>query len=255
MPPRFTIITVVLNGEQYIRRCVESVLKQDFESFEYLIIDGISRDKTLEIVGEYAEDARMKVVSEKDKGIYDAMNKGIRMARGEWIFFLGFDDYLLDTGILSRVDAQIRQTPCDFFYGKVQWGDTGRFFGHEVRANDLKNHFMCHQAVFVKKSVFDRIGLFDVKYKLNADAVFIIQCFHNEHIRTQFADLAIAYFSIGGLSQTRTDQQFVKYKYTLFQELSALEQLKKYYFLYKPDWFRPTLWWRRLRQNYRKDFA
>lgn len=255
MSPRFTIITVVLNGKQYIRRCVESVLQQDFDDFEYLIIDGKSSDKTLAIVGEYAQDTRLKVVSEKDKGIYDAMNKGIGIASGEWIYFLGYDDYLLHDGVLSAVAAQIRQTPCDFFYGKVQWGDTGRFFGHEVSANDLKKHFMCHQAVFVKKSLFEQIGLFDLKFKLNADAVFIIQCFQRPQIRTQFSDLAIAYFSISGLSQTRTDQQFVKYKYTFFQQLNALEQMKKYYFLYKPDWLRPTLWWRKLRQNYRKDFS
>ncbi len=255
MSPRFTIITVVLNGEQYIRRCVESVLQQDLDDFEYLIIDGKSSDKTLAIVGEYAQDTRLKVVSEKDKGIYDAMNKGIGIASGEWIYFLGYDDYLLHGGVLSAVAAQIRQTPCDFFYGKVQWGDTGRFFGHEVSANDLKKHFMCHQAVFVKKSLFEQIGLFDLKFKLNADAVFIIQCFQRPQIRTQFSDLAIAYFSISGLSQTRTDQQFVKYKYTFFQQLNALEQMKKYYFLYKPDWLRPTLWWRKLRQNYRKDFS
>ena len=112
--PFFTIITVVLNGDKFLERSIKSVLNQSFENFELLIIDGKSTDNTLEIVRKFANDKRLKCTSESDSGIYDAMNKGIHKAKGEWIYFLGYDDFLIDNDVLQEFANAIKTDQPDF---------------------------------------------------------------------------------------------------------------------------------------------
>lgn len=238
--PFFTIITVVLNGEKHIERCIKSVVNQTFIDFEYLIIDGKSSDATNEIISNYTNDNRIRHYSETDFGIYDAMNKALKLSNGNWIYFLGYDDYFIDNNVLFDISNSIKTNVPDIIYGKVIWGETNHEFGKSVQLNDLKNEFICHQSIFIQKKIFKQVGDFDLKFKYNADAHLIIRCFHLKTIKTLFVDRVIAYYNIEGVSTLNTDDQFVKYKYTFFNSLTFIERIKKYYFLYKPKWFKPS---------------
>lgn len=238
--PFFSIITVVLNGDKFLERSIKSVLNQYYENFELLIIDGKSTDNTLEIVRKFANDKRLKCTSESDSGIYDAMNKGIQKAKGEWIYFLGYDDFLIDNEVLQEFANAIKTDQPDFIYGKVIWGESNQIFGKSMTINDLKKGYICHQSIFVRKNTFSLTGYFDTKFKYNADAQFVIKCFQLENFKIKFLDRIVAYYHTDGVSSTNVDDNFVKYKYTFFHQLSLLEKIKKYYFLYKPNWFKPS---------------
>lgn len=237
--PFFSIITVVRNGENLIGRCLNSVLQQKFQDFEFLLIDGQSTDGTLDVIARYDDD-RIKLTSEADKGIYDAMNKAVAIARGQWVYFLGHDDYLFDDSVLQDIFDEVTSKPLDLIYGVVKWGDTDSTFGKEVTLEDLKHSFICHQALFVRKELFAQVGHFDLKYRFNADAHFIIRCFHLSQLKKQFIPRIIAYYATDGASSLNVDASFVRDKYSFFEKLSFLEKIKRTYFMLKPSWFKPS---------------
>src|SRR5688500_6210639 len=117
--PTFSIIIPTLNSEAHIKRCLESVLNQSFPNFEILIMDGLSVDRTLSIVKQ-ENDARITTYSEKDLGIYDAMNKGITLANGKWLYFLGSDDVLYDNDVFQDVVQLLEKTNCNVLYGDIE---------------------------------------------------------------------------------------------------------------------------------------
>ena len=120
--PFFSIIIPTYNSAQTLKVCLDSVLGQTYDNFEILIIDGNSKDKTLEIIENYSalNISRFKWVSEKDKGIYDAMNKGIKLAKAEWLYFLGSDDKIFDIELLKQIVSNItNKNKVDVFYGNV----------------------------------------------------------------------------------------------------------------------------------------
>jgi glycosyltransferase involved in cell wall biosynthesis len=246
--PFFSIITVVRNGENLIDRCVSSVLAQKFKAFEYLILDGQSTDGTLAKITAF-EDGRITLVSEADAGIYDAMNKAVDLAKGQWVYFLGHDDYLFDENVLQDISDEISRQKPDIVYGVVQWGDYDRTFGKEVVLNDLKNDFICHQAIFVRRDLFRLVGKFELKFRYNADAQFIIKCFHQHQLKKHFVPRTIAYYATDGASSLNVDDQFVKYKYSFFEKLTLLEKVKKFYFMVKPTWFKPSRIFKKKRRH------
>ena len=120
---QITVVTVCLNAEDLIERTIRSVATQSFEAFEYLIIDGCSRDKTLTIAEKYAPYFRKrgityKILSEKDAGIYDAMNKSLKYPRGEWIIFMNAGDTFYDRGVLAKYSSEMTGK-VDVIYGDV----------------------------------------------------------------------------------------------------------------------------------------
>lgn len=206
--PYITIIIPTYQAETTLQACLDSVLCQDFKDFEILIMDGGSTDRTLEIAkAAGGRDARIRLVSERDKGIYDAMNKGIRMARGTWVFFLGSDDFLFEPTTLSTVFPGYEDA--DFIYGNVV-GDTykGAYDG-QFDYEKLLRRNISHQAIFYRRTVFDKIGDYNLRYKGHADWDLNIRLFKDKDIRIRYIGGIIARFGPFGLS-SRHDIPFLQ---------------------------------------------
>jgi glycosyltransferase involved in cell wall biosynthesis len=219
--PFISLITATLNASKTLRGCIESIAQQTYPNFEHLIIDGYSTDNTMEIVKEYAQKyPHIKYISEKDKGIYDAMNKGIEMAQGEWIYFLGADDRLFDDSVLMRIFDGHRKymvEEADFVYANVLLGDTGTVYDGIFDVIKLYNNNICHQCIFVKRNVFDKKGIFSLKYPVLADYYFNLLCFTDDSIRKEYLNIIIAYFALNGASGAVKDP-FENEKFDLFKK-------------------------------------
>lgn len=166
-----TIITVCYNSDKTIAQTIESVLHQTYRDIEYIIVDGNSADHTMEIVKSYCSkfNGRMKVVSEPDEGIYDAMNKGIRMATGELIGIINSDDFYEPDAVTKMVEVY-RKGMCAVLYGEIrslvdEKEESISLLSHEF----LDRRMIRHPACFVTKSAYEKYGLFDTKYCCVAD--------------------------------------------------------------------------------------
>jgi len=195
--PLVTIITIVFNGEKTIQRTIESVKEQTYSNIEYVIIDGGSTDKTIEIVKRNeANIAFWK--SEKDKGISDAFNKGIEVSRGSIIGFLNADDwYNPDT--IERIVPYFDEF--SVVYGDVQFWD-GSESKHRTYADHNKLNqgmTLAHPAVFIKRSMYERYGLFNLEFKIAMDYEFIAKLYFNKESFYSINDILVN-MSLGGLS-------------------------------------------------------
>jgi len=201
---KISVITVCYNSESCIENAVKSVMSQTYKDVEYIIIDGKSTDKTLELLSKYKHNIS-KIISEKDTGIYDAMNKGIEHATGDIIYFLNSDDYLYDKNVLRDVvSVFIKDEKLLLVYGDVIYqnseNDTRelRSFRHVSRKNLLYEN-LCHQAVFARRSLFREIGCFDISYKIVADYDWLLKVFNSFHPRVFNFNRIIAVFTYGGM--------------------------------------------------------
>ena len=197
---KFSIITVCFNSGKTIRKTFESVLNQTVTDYEYIVVDGASTDDTLEIIKEYEPkfNGRMCYVSEPDKGIYDAMNKGIRMAQGEIIGIVNSDDYY-ETDALEKLIPYL-ENPADVYYGII------RTFNEEgevaiLRHSHLswKNTSVQHPAFFVSKQAYEKYGLFDLQYKISADHELALR-FIKANARFVPVNAVLTNYSLGGVS-------------------------------------------------------
>lgn len=171
---KFSVITVCYNEEKVIRETIESVLNQRWENFEYIIIDGASKDATVEIVSEYAkEDNRIRLYSARDGGIYNAMNKGIQYSQGDFLHFLNARDVFYDYDVLKKVAEVIVDSQADIVIGdivkKTESGLTKSSYvvGKELLENLKKGVKVCHQAIFASKDSLE--NGFDEQFKICAD--------------------------------------------------------------------------------------
>ena len=218
--PKISIITPTLNAEKNIRDCILSVAGQHYKNIEHIIIDGGSTDGSLEIVRNLKEEYPfIRWVSEKDGGIYEGMNKGIDIAQGDWIYFLGSDDAFYNDKVLEDVfvDRQKTVANADFVYGNVLWGGTGKVYDGIFDMAKLYRRNICHQAIFVRKDLFKRTGRFNTDYRVLADWYFNALCFIDPQVRKTYIDLLIAKYSAAGLS-SRKDDMFLK---EIFRERNA----------------------------------
>jgi glycosyltransferase involved in cell wall biosynthesis len=200
----FSIIIPTYNSANTLKRCLDSIVNQNFNSFEVLIIDGLSTDLTMTIVESYNED-RFRIISELDKGIYDAMNKGIGLAKGEWIYFFGSDDFFHDSLVLQKVTEFISDSNVEVLYGNVISDKfQGRYDGifDEYKILD-KN--ICHQSIFYKRSVFEKLGVYNLKYKVCADWDFNMQWLLSPLITNLYADIIVADYADNGFSSKEYD--------------------------------------------------
>jgi len=198
---KVSIIIVCLNSAKTIRRSLESVRLQTFKQFEVIVVDGVSVDETLQVVSEF-KDIITTVVSEKDKGIYDAMNKGVSLVSGDIVFFLNSDDAFYDSRVLADVVAKFeRNSSIDMLYGNVVFNDKGkltkRIYSH-INKRTLEFESLCHQAVFARRSLFDKVGLFNLKFRTNADYDWLIRVFLSGATCIWF-DRIISLFNLGGM--------------------------------------------------------
>lgn len=198
---KFSIITVTYNSEKVLEKTILSVINQSCKDYEYIIIDGNSTDNTVAIIRQY-EKHLTSWLSETDNGIYDAMNKGIRLASGRWIIFMNSGDEFADSNVLqSVVDATLNDDKSDILYGDigVRRGDELVLRTSIPPCNKQRMHF-CHQAAFTKTILMKEM-LFDTRYKMSADLHFFKRCFHGGKC-FRYLGAPIAVFDTNGVSNT-----------------------------------------------------
>ncbi len=203
---KISIITICYNSEKTIKDTIESVLSQTYPDVEYIIIDGRSKDGTLDIVKKYSSQIA-EIISEPDKGIYDAMNKGIKKATGEIIGIINSDDFYCNKDIIATVVNQFKKTGVDACYGNIQYIDRDniekkvRFWrAGEYRKEKLRSGWiMPHPAFFVKRSVYEKYGLFNLDFKIAADYELMLR-FLLRHITLSYIDETLVSMREGGTS-------------------------------------------------------
>lgn len=204
-PNSISVIIATYNAEKFLKRALDSVYNQSFKNIECIVVDGGSTDKTLDILNEYTEYG-IKYISEKDKGIFDALNKGIKLAKNTWIYVLGADDELLPNGF-SHFFSIDNYENYDIIYGNTidRYED-----GHlrEPQSKDYKlvryQMFCCHQGMLMKKEMIDNLGGFDLSFPLEADYDLTLRAYLNNYKFKQIKS-PIAYFSLQGATGKRTD--------------------------------------------------
>lgn len=195
-----SVITPTRNAQETLERCLCSVSHQNFASWEHWILDAVSSDRTVEIAQQAAtRDARVRVISEPDEGIYDAMNKGIHLARGEWVYFLGADDELFDAEVLARMLTQ-QNADCDVLYGNVLRVPRQDVYDGPFDLGKLLTRNICHQAIFYRRELFHRLGGFDLRFPVLADWEFNLRCMLDQAVRFRHVDEVVARFRLGGVS-------------------------------------------------------
>lgn len=199
MQPTLSVIIVTFNAETQIERAIQTVLAQTFKNLELIIIDGASTDNTVSKIQLFNQ-SKIRWTSEPDTGIYDAMNKGVAMASGEWVYFLGSDDVLLDESVFHSVFSTFDTTGIQIIYGNVisksfKGKYDGRFTYKKLLSKNLP-----HQAAFYRRSLFQSIGQFNTKFKLHADWDFNLRCFEN-NVTSHYTETVVAEFGAGGASR------------------------------------------------------
>lgn len=213
--PLISIITVVLNGAATLERCIKSVICQNFNDFEYVIVDGGSSDGSIEIIKKY-ESALACWVSQHDKGVYDAMNKAVSMARGHWVYFLGADDQLLD-GFATV--ANCLKDDSTLYYGNVYRPIVDRIYDGKFSAYKLACRNICHQSIFYPRCIWEKYS-YDLKYPSLADYELNLRCFADGDIKFEYIPATIAVFSDeGGISARLVDVTFEKDKLLLIKDV------------------------------------
>ncbi len=208
--PLFSIIVPTLNVAGTLRACLHSIAGQTFTDFEVVLVDGGSTDETAAIATDFAASlgARLRIHRGADQGVYDAMNRGVALAAGSWLLFLGADDALYQPDTLAQVAAFIREQPADLVYGDVVLRGNGERYGGVFDLDRLlfeKN--LCHQSIFYRRELFAGIGPYNLRYRIWADWDFNIRCFGNPALVTRHVDVVVAnYNDAGGLSQ-REDEE------------------------------------------------
>lgn len=203
---KISIITVSYNAVKTIEQTILSVLNQTYSNIEYIIIDGSSTDGTVDIIKKY-DDKISYWVSEPDKGIYDAMNKGIDVATGEYLYFIQVGD-LLRTDALQKVVPFLSYNKCNFVYGNVYMQGDNKVYGGFFNKWKISVSNICQQAIFYHKKIFNIVGKHNLKYKVYADHDLNIKCFACDEIGKVYVDEIIADFEEGGFSSKVIDENF-----------------------------------------------
>ena len=197
-----SVITICRNESASIRATIESVLCQTFRDFEYIVIDGASTDGTADIISSYSE--RLAYwVSEPDSGIYEAMNKGIRRASGEYMLFLNGGDLLESVETLAKVFAAGHDE--DILYGDTYKSDGARryrcsFASYSMSPFFLFTHTLPHQGSFIRKRLFEELGLYDATYRLMGDYEFFKRAIIKGGASTRYLGFPVCIFDLGGIS-------------------------------------------------------
>lgn len=221
---KISIITATFNSGKTIVDTMVSVLRQTYTNFEYLVIDGGSSDDTIEKVKSYEPrfGDRLRWISEKDRGIYDAMNKGIKMATGDVVGILNSDDYYTDIDILQTVaDSFENNNRLDALYGDIHFVRDGspdkcvRYYSSRMFSPFwLRFGFMpAHPSFYCKREVFEKAGLYSLDYKIGADYEMMVRLFKKYRIKSQYINKDFVTMRTGGASNNN-----VRSRWTLINE-------------------------------------
>lgn len=203
---KISIITVVYNNKDTIANAIDSVLSQTFKNIEYIIVDGKSTDGTLEIINQYGSNIN-KIVSEKDDGIYDAMNKGLKLATGDVIGILNSDDIYANNNILNEVIIHFsNDLDLDILYGDLVYVKNDNinkivrtWTSKAYSSNFFENGGVPpHPSLFVSSRVYQKAGYFNLKYRLAADYEFMLRIFKTFSFKIKYLPLVLVNMRLGG---------------------------------------------------------
>ena len=199
---KVSIITTTYNDKENLKKIIAQVKKQDYENIEYVIVDGGSTDGTQEVIAEEAEyfGDRLKWISEKDKGIYDAINKGIRLSTGD-ILGCCFDQYA-GPDVISKMVAIMEKEGTDGVHGDLYYmeGDKVVRYWHQGQGNIRFGWMPGHPTLYLRKSVYDKYGLYKTDYRISADYEFMIRILKDKKVKLSYLPEVLIYMSHGGTS-------------------------------------------------------
>lgn len=227
--PLFSIVTVCYNSEKTISRTIESILAQTFTDYEYIIVDGMSKDKTLDIINQYEPlfKGRMKIKSEPDKGIYNAFNKGIQRAIGKYIWIVNSDDFI-EPNALIQISLLIKKFPkyhlpiisASMNFINLNGEISNKYISNEEfckSAYETFNMGLIHPATLVPKKIYESIGLFDENFSIMADIDWFRRAY-DKQIPILFSDNIITNMCYGGISTTAKFNKFYNDRKLLYHK-------------------------------------
>ena len=239
--PKISIITVCKNAENAIERTILSVVTQScfVENIEYLIIDGASTDKTTEIIKQYSDKYPIKWISEPDSGIDNAMNKGIKLATGDYLLFLNAGDYLIHYNIIKSLMIFFKSGDFDLIYGNILYTNPFSQYCsiYSVDSNILSSKFfyqenLPHQSIFYKRDLFEKFGGYEENFKILADNILNKKLVCDHLVSTKHIDQVISVFLSDGISSTNTklsleERKFFQKNYFGEKEIQEIEEQRK----------------------------
>ena len=209
-----SLITPSYNSAKTIARTIDSVIAQNYSDLEYIILDGASTDDTLKIIASYQDKINIRLVSERDNGIYDAMNKGIKIATGDIIGILNSDDLFNNGEIIKTVADAFADTEIEAVYGDVKYfaddiNKTTRYWrAGEYQENKLNNGWiMPHPALFLRRSVYEKAGLFNSDFKIAGDYEFMLRILKIHQIKVKYISEVFVRMYDGGTSAGSIEQR------------------------------------------------
>ncbi|TCC92237.1 glycosyltransferase [Pedobacter frigiditerrae] len=216
---KVSLITVVYNAEKYIKDCVESIISQTYPNIEYIVIDGASTDGTLPIIDSY-RNRITHFVSEKDKGIYDAINKGISISTGEIIGVLNADDMLTSAEVIAKIVKCFESLRPDAVYGNLNYVDaenTGKisrkWLSKQFEKKDIEMGWMpAHPTFYAKRELFEKYGGYSLDFGTAADYELMIRFLYRYQINAKFLDQLIVNMRVGGVSNNSFKQRYLALK-------------------------------------------
>ena len=224
---KVSIITVTLNSEVFIESCLTSVAQQNYNEVEHIIIDGGSTDKTIEIINSNKK-KNLIFLSEADKGIYDALNKGIKIATGNIVGILHADDIFSNESVLDEVVKTIKKKKADIIFGNVVFFDPlKKNIKNRVVVSSFFRPWMfrfgfmpAHTATFMRKTVFKKCGLYDDTFKSAGDFELLLRIYLSKEFKISYFNKVLVYMRTGGLSTSG----FESYMRTSKEILKALKK-------------------------------
>lgn len=216
---KISIITVCYNSDKTLDKTIQSVLSQAYINVEYIIVDGHSKDTTIDIIKKN-ESKIFKWISEPDKGIYDALNKGVQLATGDVVGFVHSDDLLADNQVVSVIANQFEKEDVDGVYGDLQYVDKnniGKIIRYwkscDFNSSLLKKGWMpAHPTLFLRKKVYDKYGRFDLAYKIASDYDFMLRILKDDSLKFTYIPKVITKMRVGGASNRSLKNIFKKTK-------------------------------------------
>ncbi|UEG50560.1 glycosyltransferase [Ferruginibacter lapsinanis] len=231
--PLISIISINYNNKPGLANTIESVLKQSFKDYEYLIIDGLSDDGSKELI-QQNEQYLSYWISEKDNGVYDAMNKGILQAKGRYLFFLNSGDCLASSDVLERVSVGMNQGDHDIVYGDFIYDNKIVTYKPVLSLYYVLTQGMCHQTQFLKKALFDKAGLYNPIYRVTADHCQLILFLVKYNASYIHVNVPVSVIELGGMSSVsiannqKERMQFMQTEFPLLvQDYISLKKYKK----------------------------
>lgn len=216
---KVTIITATLNNSETIAETINSISSQDFFDIEHIIIDGSSSDGTLEIIKDYqSKNKSIKLFSESDNGVYNALNKGLSLATGDIIGFLHSDDVFGSKTIISEINSIFENNDVDGVYGDLQYvknTNTSKVIRNwkskKYYPEMIKKAWMpAHPTLFLKKNVYEKHGNFNPTYKISADYEFILRIFKDQFLKFEYLPKVVTKMRLGGISNRSLKNILIK---------------------------------------------